>query len=356
MGLPDSREGTDFPAPDSTLGANYMANKGVNFYPDPLPKERRELVQHSVLAHKLLGDDVQARHPGTSKEPCTCLCPTLPTEDQVLLRTISQGLLDKRRKGHKRRAELRRHLQTVLQIRLEQGSATGRRGDEIQKQTGRGQHKISGDTETSQTRKEAEPDCGDISTDVLSSDETDEVQPTEDISDRRPLLSRSVRHGKDNLNTPRTLLSSEQGMDRILSQNGGNEPLLGRIRPAGRSLARRSSHSGSKERQRRDSTTKDSALNRRCASGSEVRIDSLPEQTSHHIINATPTELARQCGEENYQPIYRRLTDTCGSFLIDSTDAARLALRSVMIHQIATCLDLKSSPQWNTEREVTEVR
>ena len=167
MGLPDSREGTDFPAPDSTLGANYMANKGVNFYPDPLPKERRELVQHSVLAHKLLGDDVQARHPGTSKEPRTCLCPTLPTEDQVLLRTISQGLLDKRRKGHKRRAELRRHLQTVLQIRPEQGSATGRRGDEIQKQTGRGQHKISRDTETSQTRKEAEPDCGDISTDVL---------------------------------------------------------------------------------------------------------------------------------------------------------------------------------------------
>lgn len=51
-----------------------------------------------------------------------------------------------------------------------------------------------------------------------------------------------------------------------------------------------------------------------------MRIDSLPEQTSHHIINVTPTELARECGEENYVPTNLQETDRHVRVLPDRLD------------------------------------
>ena len=238
------QEETDYPSTDKTLGTNYMASEGFNFYPDPLPKERRELRQHTILAHKLMGGNMQEGHSGTKQEPRTCLCPTLPTEDQGLLRAISRTMLDKSCKGHKRRTELRRSLQTILQIRPEQRNTTRRRGIEISESPPGKRDEIRRDPETSETRKKAESDCCNLSTDVLSSDEADEIQPTQNIPHGRPLLSRTIRHGEDDFHTPRTLLPSEQGMDRILSQNGGDEPLLGRLRPTRRRLVRRPSHTG----------------------------------------------------------------------------------------------------------------
>jgi hypothetical protein len=53
----------------------------------------------------------------------------------------------------------------------------------------------------------------------------------------------------------------------------------------------------------------------------EIKFSSM--QFDSHIIssNQTPREIARHCGPDNEDAIYRRLTDTCGSYHVCKEDA-----------------------------------